>query len=155
MASIYSRTIFVVLIAAAICGSAAAQVGQDPPTSTPPAASQSAQSGPVSYASLTEVSALLGQLEASAVSTAADVEKLRINKWKTDSENKQQAASNAQSIVRNLRSALPGLIAAVRTAPDDLSANFKLYRNLDALYDVLSTLAETAGAFGPKDDYMA
>src|SRR5205085_4716920 len=30
-----------------------------------------------------------------------------------------------------------------------------LYRTLDALYDVLSSVAESAGAFGPKDDYEA
>jgi hypothetical protein len=36
-----------------------------------------------------------------------------------------------------------------------MPATFKLYRNLDALYDVLSGVVESAGAFGPKDDFQA
>ena len=33
-----------------------------------------------------------------------------------------------------------------------MPATFKLYRNLDALYDVLGSVVEGAGAFGSKDD---
>lgn len=43
----------------------------------------------------------------------------------------------------------------VRNAPEDLPSTFKLYRNLDALYDVLGSVAESTGAFGPKDDFQA
>jgi hypothetical protein len=32
-------------------------------------------------------------------------------------------------------------------------ANFRLYRNLNALYDSFSALAESAGAFGPEEQY--
>src|SRR6185437_12498311 len=84
-----------------------------------------------------------------------DLSRLRINKWKAPSEAKQQADSNRQSILRNLESALPGMVTAVRNNPDDISSSFTLYRNLDALYDVLSSMAESAGAFGPRDDYQA
>ena len=41
------------------------------------------------------------------------------------------------------------------SAPEDLPATFKLYRNLDALYDVLGSVAEGAGAFGSKDDLQS
>ena len=44
------------------------------------------------------------------------------------------------------------MTTAVRTAPQDLAAKFKLYRNLNALYDVFKTLAESAGAFGSKQE---
>jgi len=47
------------------------------------------------------------------------------------------------------------MVAQVRASPQSLAAIFKLYRNLNALYDVLSALAESAGAFGPKADYGA
>jgi hypothetical protein len=110
---------------------------------------------PVSYASASEVNALLSQLESTAQSTSAAISQLRINKWKTDSGTKQQEQSNAESIQRNLQSALPALISAVRANPDDLAASFKLFRNLDALYDVMSNVTESAGAFGPRDDYQA
>jgi hypothetical protein len=43
----------------------------------------------------------------------------------------------------------------LQSSPEDLSATFKLYRNLDALYDVFGSVAESAGAFGSKDDFQA
>jgi len=56
---------------------------------------------------------------------------------------------------RNLQGALPEMLAQLRSAPEDLPATFKLYRNLDALYDVLGNVVESAGAFGSKDDFQA
>ena len=56
---------------------------------------------------------------------------------------------------RNLTSALPALISNVRSAPQDLGEEFKLYRNLNALYDVFASLTESTGAFGAKSDYDA
>ena len=97
----------------------------------------------------------LDRLQATASQTALDLGHLRIDKWKVDAESKRQAQANADSVLRNLTSALPGLIDAVRSAPQDLSAEFKLYRNLNALYDVFGSLTESAGAFGPKGDYEA
>src|SRR5208282_2695263 len=43
----------------------------------------------------------------------------------------------------------------LRAAPEDVPATFKRYRNLDALYDVLGSVVEGAGAFGSKDDLQA
>ena len=43
----------------------------------------------------------------------------------------------------------------LRAAPENMAAAFKLYRNLDALYDVLGSVTEGAGAFGTKDDLQA
>jgi hypothetical protein len=115
----------------------------------------SAQSGgPVSYASMSEMNGLLAQLEATSKSTQADLAKLRIEKWKTDGGTKKQALGNVDSIQRNLQSALPEMIAKVRNAPEDVPATFKLYRNLDALYDVMGSVVESTGAFGSKDDFQ-
>ena len=83
------------------------------------------------------------------------VPQLKIEKWKADSNSKRQAEANSESIQRNLHSALPGMVSGVRSAPEDIGSNFKLYRNVNALYDVLSSLTESAGAFGPKNDYKA
>ena len=47
------------------------------------------------------------------------------------------------------------MIGQLRNSPEDLPATFKLYRNLDALYDVLGGIVESAGAFGPKDDFQS
>ena len=120
------------------------------------AASASPQgAGPVSYASVTQLNGLLEQLEATSKSTQADLSKLRIERWKTDGSYKKQLVANVDSIQRNLQGALPEMLAQLRSAPEDLPATFKLYRNLDALYDVLGNVVESAGAFGSKDDFQA
>jgi hypothetical protein len=104
---------------------------------------------------VTQLNGLLGQLETTSKATQADLVKLRIERWKTDNSYKKQALGNVDSVQRNLQGALPEMIAKLRTAPEDLPATFKLYRNLDALYDVLGGVVEGAGAFGSKDDLQA
>jgi hypothetical protein len=99
------------------------------------------------------IHATLQDIERTAQSAALDITRLRIEKWKTDSSVKDQAQANADSLERNMTAALPALTSAVRAAPQDLAANFKLYRNLNALYDVFEGLTESAGAFGPKQDF--
>ena len=107
---------------------------------------------PVPYASVSELNGILGPLEQASQSTQADLTKLRIDKWKMDSTYKKQVLGNTESVKRNLQSALPEIITQLRNSPEDLSATFKLYRNLDALYDVLGSIAESAGwGFGPDD----
>src|ERR1039458_8449821 len=125
-----------------------------------PANGPGASAGPghaqsVGSASTVSVSADLDRLQDAVSQATLDLGRLRIDKWKADGESKRQAQANADSVQRNLTSALPGLIDAVRSAPQDLSAEFKLYRNLNALYDVFISLTESAGAFGPKSDYEA
>ena len=136
----------------------AAALAQAGPAPVAPAASgqSSAQGGqPVSYASVTQLNGMLTQLEASAKSTQDDLAKLRIERWKTDGGSKKQMLANVDSIQRNLQDALPGIIAQLRAQPEDVPSTFKLYRNLDALYDVLGNVVEVTGAFGSKDDFQS
>ena len=97
------------------------------------------------------VAQALALLEQTSQAALVDLASLRIDKWKND--GKDQGRQYAQSIQQNMVAALPGMIAAVRGGPENLSANFKLYRNLNVLYDVFASLTELAGAFGPKEDY--
>lgn len=131
-------------------------LGGLPAVSLPANAQAGAQapSQPVPYATANQVNGLMSQLESTATSTASDLSRLRINKWKAPGVAKKQDEENRQSILRNLESALPGMISAVRSNPDDIAASFTLYRNLDALYDVLGSVAQDAGAFGPREDYQ-
>jgi len=115
----------------------------------------STQGTAVSYTSITQLNGLLAQLEAASNTTQADLAKLRIEKWKTDSSTKKVVLSNLDSIQRNLQGALPEMIAQLRSTAEDLPATFKLYRNLDALYDVMGNVVETAGAFGSKDEFQS
>jgi hypothetical protein len=110
---------------------------------------------PVSYSSVSQLNLLLSQLEQATQATQLDLAKLRIEKWKIDSSSKHQAQTNVESVQRNLQSALPEIVAQLRASPENLTSTFKLYRNLDALYDVLGAVAESAGAFGTKDEYQS
>ena len=111
--------------------------------------------GPVSYQSVSQLNELLSRLEEASKAAQVDLAKLRIERWKTDGSTKKQTLANVDSIQRNLQGALPEIIGQLRASPENLSATFKLYRNLDALYDVLGSVVESAGAFGPKDDFQA
>lgn len=102
-----------------------------------------------------DVNSLLARVEQTASAASLEIAQLRIEKWKGDKGFKQQSQENADRLLRNLTAALPTILSAVRTAPNDFAANFKLYRNLGALYDVMASLAESAGAFGPKEDFEA
>lgn len=100
-----------------------------------------------------DINQILAQVERTSQAAQLDLAQLRIEKWKGD--GREQGRDYANSIQQNLIAALPGMVAAVRGAPNDLAANFKLYRNLNVLYDVFASLTELAGAFGPKDEYRA
>jgi len=132
----------------------AAAVGQSGPPPVP-ASGVGRQGTPVSYASVTQLNGLLSQIEATSKNTQADLGKLRIEKWKADGNYKKQALGNVDSVQRNLQGALPEIISQLRNAPEDVPASFKLYRNLDALYDVLVGVVEDAAAYGSKDDMQS
>jgi hypothetical protein len=120
------------------------------------AASAPAGSGPaVPYASVSQLNLLLSQLEQVAQATQVDLAKLRIEKWKIDSNTKRGTEADVESLQRNLQNALPEIIAQLRASPENVGATFKLYRNLDALFDVLGPVVESAGAFGPKDEFQS
>jgi hypothetical protein len=149
------RNAVVALFAMAMTLGAAAQVSAPPPNpSGSPGAPAYAGSAQPS-ASLSDTSANYGQLNQLVQNSRVDLARLRIEKWKTDSGTKRQAEANSESIQRNLTAALPTVLQQARSNPASVAATFKLYRNLNALYDVMSTLTETAGAFGSKEEYQA
>ena len=140
-----------------LCAAAASQSGPaQPNASNMQSAAQSRPSGQlISYASMSQLNGLLDKLEATSKSTQSDLTKLRIERWKTDGATKKQSLVNVDSIQRNLTGALPEIMGQLRNAPEDVPSTFKLYRNLDALYDVLGSVVEATGAFGSKDDLQA
>jgi cytochrome c556 len=110
---------------------------------------------PVAYASVSELNGILAQLQQTVLSIQSDLEKTRIERWKTDGATKKQTVADVESIQRNLQSTLPETIAQLNNSPEDLGTSFKLYRNLDALYSVFGSVAELAGAFGSKDEFQS
>ncbi|HWR15518.1 MAG TPA: hypothetical protein VN577_11870 [Terriglobales bacterium] len=104
---------------------------------------------PMSYG----LSQSLAQLEQAARSTVVDLSRVRVDRWKADGRYKDQSRANVESVQRNLDAALPSLIQQVRQNPSSIAAVVKLYRNLNAVYDVMASVTESTGAFGSKDDY--
>lgn len=129
------------------CLSSYALVAQVAPTVAVP------QAGAATPAIDPELNGMLRQIEQLASSTNLDIGKLRVDKWKADSASKRQAEGNIDSVQRNLTAALPEFITAVRNSPRNVAPEFRLYRNLNALSDVLNSIAESAGAFGPKEQF--
>src|SRR6202142_4346925 len=130
-----------------LLASAAAQVTTSP--------APSASTTPVPYTSVSQLNLMLSQLEQVAQTMQVNLAKLRIEKWKTDSNTKRGSQADVESSQRNLQMALPEIIGQLRASPENIAATFKLYRNLDALYDVFGPVVESAGAFGSKDEFQA
>jgi hypothetical protein len=141
---IRARALGLSILAAIASGSACAQSANASP----------AASEPVAYSSIHELNQLLDPLQQWSQTTQVDLAKLRIDRWKTDSVTKRQTQANVDSLSRNLHDALPDIVAGLKSSPENLAATFKLYRNLDALYDVFSSVTESAGAFGSKDEFQ-
>ena len=142
---------FCVLVAAMLALPAAAQVrtsGSGKVASTQPAASSA-----TAPAAPSNVAPVLGEIQSAARTTTADVSLLNIRKWKVSNEVKNDASAKAEAIQRNLTIAMPTILSQVQASPNDFAANFKLYRTLGVLYDVMSSLAESAGAFGSKNEF--
>jgi hypothetical protein len=110
---------------------------------------------PVSYTSISELNQMIGNLQQASQSVQNDLSHLRIDKWKTDSGTKRQTESDRDSILRNLQNALPSIVDELKNSPESLPSTFKLYRNLDALYDVFNSVVESAGAFGSKEEFQS
>ena len=88
----------------------------------PSQAQSSNNAAPVSYASMSQVNAMLGNLEQTAQNSVADLNRLRVEKWKTDGNTKRQEQSDVESLQRNLQNALPGLVNELRNAPENMAA---------------------------------
>jgi uncharacterized protein YhaN len=130
-----------------LCLSSSALFAQATPQVSPP------PTGALAPGTDPELNGTLRQIEQIASTINLDVGKLRVYKWKADSASRRQAEGNIDSVQRNLTAALPQFIAAARSSPRNIAPEFRLYRNLNALSDVLNSIAESAGAFGPRDEY--
>jgi len=133
-----------VLLLIALCAAIWAQS----PQASPANSADNAPTG--NSASLT---ADLERLQNFASESAQEIAALHIDKWKANGAAKNAAQSNAESLRRNLTAALPGLIEAARATPNDVNAQFKLYRDVNALYDVFDAVTESTRVFGQKGQY--
>ncbi|HEX5236380.1 MAG TPA: hypothetical protein VFW25_13750 [Silvibacterium sp.] len=77
---------------------------------------------------------------------------LNIGKWKAPGRVRDDAEQNVSSIQRDISVSLPGLLAQADAAPGSVSPSFAVYRNIDALYDVLLRVSETADLSAPSNE---
>jgi hypothetical protein len=77
---------------------------------------------------------------------------LSVSRWKAPAETRAAIQQDIGSMQRDLNATLPGLVAQAEANPTALSPAFAVFRNLDALYDVLLRVTETAALAGSGSD---
>ncbi len=117
-----------------------ATFAQTPAAATPPAASAPRPSE-ILHPSLDQVKQAMADIN--------------ISRWKAPGEIRASTQQNADSIQRDLSSVLPGLLAQADAAPGSASAVFPVYRNIDALYDVLLRISQTANLTAPQNEAVS
>jgi hypothetical protein len=69
---------------------------------------------------------------------------IRISKWKAPGPVRDDAQSNVGSIDRDMEGTLPGLMSQADATPHSVANSFAVYRNVNAMYEVLLRVSETA-----------
>lgn len=126
---------------------AAAAFAQAPQTAVSGA---SAPASPASSPNSTEMA--IRDLRPALGQVGSAVADLRINRWKGPADLRDSAEDDVASIQRDLSTTLPPLLdqAQASSQPSGpLTPALALFRNVDALYDVLLRVSETANMVAP------
>jgi hypothetical protein len=73
-------------------------------------------------------------------------------RWKAPPSVKSAAEGDIEAIQRDLNGTLAGLLQQADAAPGSVPADFLVYRNVDALYDTLLRVVETAELAAPNNE---
>jgi hypothetical protein len=126
--------------AVALLASGALATAQAPPTPAPASVTPAA--------AIAGLRPVLGQI-------GAAMEDLRISRWKAPQELRSSSQEDVTSIQRDLSATLPPLLdqaQAANSASAPLAPSFAVFRNIDALYDVLLRVTEMATLAGSAAD---
>jgi hypothetical protein len=77
---------------------------------------------------------------------------LTISRWKAPNDVRNAAQQNAASIQRDLTDTLPPLLSQADAAGGSVPQAFAVYRNIDALYDVLLRVYGTSSLAAPQGE---
>ena len=80
---------------------------------------------------------------------------LTIDGWKASAAIRSEADENLRSVQHDLQATLPSLLAAADAAPDSTTKTMPVFRNVDALYDVMLRLDAAGRLAAPKDQISA
>jgi hypothetical protein len=73
-------------------------------------------------------------------------------RWKAPNPVRDEVQGDVASIQRDLSGTLAGLLQQADAAPGSVPAAFAVYRNVDALYDTLLRVVETAQLAAPENE---
>jgi hypothetical protein len=129
-------------------GAACAQAAP-PPADAAPAQAPAAAPAPAGFA--------MTNLRPALANVQTAITNLNVAHWKAPNDIRATTQQDINSMQRDLNTTLPGLLAQADTAaaasgPPALSPAFAVFRNLDALYDVMLRVTETAGLAGSASD---
>ena len=118
------------------------------------AAAQPASPAPVtgSEAAAAPRISVSGIVQPALTDVQRSVSALNISRWKAPGEVRSAAQQKTASIQRDLSDTLPPLLTQADSAPGQASSSFSVYRNIDALYDVLLRVYETASLAAPQNE---
>lgn len=80
---------------------------------------------------------------------------MSVDKWKASSAIRTEADGNLRSVQRDLASTLPSLLTVADAAPDSAAKIMPVYRNVDALYDVMLRLDAAGRLAAPGNQVSA
>jgi hypothetical protein len=133
-------------------GSGAARAQAAPPPAAPAAAQAAAPTvapAPAGFA--------MSNLRPALANVQTAITTLNVSRWKAPNDIRATTQQDINSMQRDLNTTLPALLAqadaaAAASGPPALSPAFAVFRNLDALYDVMLRVTETAGLAGSTSD---
>jgi hypothetical protein len=96
---------------------------------------------------------ILTRVQQASQATSGDLARLHIDKWRAESDQKEQLQKIADSLNRNLTKAVPGLIGEVQSSRGSVSTTFRLYHNINVVYEYLNSLTDAAGSLGRREEY--
>lgn len=120
-----------------------------------PSAAQAAPAPAVPQARSQAANALtdsLQQLSTTLVRLQATLSGMTASRWKAPGDVRQTTQADMNSMQRDLSDTLPPLVAQAKANPAQLAPVFSVFRNVDALYDVLLRVSETAQLAGATND---
>lgn len=116
----------------------------------------SAQAAPNAAPPRTQTSLALGnglqQVSIAVAHLRQSLDAVNVYKWKAPGGVRETTNSDIESMQRDVSDTLPPLINTALADPAKVSPAFSVYRNVDALYDVLLRVSETAQLAGASRD---
>jgi hypothetical protein len=117
-----------------------------------PAAAPAAGPTPAPAAAPTAAGFAFANLRPALANVQNAISGLSISRWKAPSATRAATQQDVASMQRDLSATLPELMTQAEGASAALSPSFAVFRNIDALYDVLLRVTETAALAGPESD---